>query len=154
MTISIRDATPDDRDTIAEYNSRISEETEDGPLDPSIIIPGVAALLTDRSKGRYWVAESDGQIIGQIMVTYEWSDWRNGMLWWIESVYVHADHRRKGVFSKLYRHVESQAETDPEVAGIRLYVEKDNVRAQATYASLGMSKTSYQIMQTLFGKGS
>ena len=154
MTFTIRDATPADRDIVAEYNSRLSQETEDGPLDSTLILPGVAAVLADRSKGRYWLAEDGDLIIGQIMVTYEWSDWRNGMLWWIQSVYVHTDHRRAGVFSALYRHVESLAEEDPEVVGIRLYVERNNTRAQSTYAKLGMSMTTYQIMQTLFHKRS
>ena len=150
MTLIIRDATPADRETIAEYNSRLSEETEDGPLASTLIVPGVTAVLADRSKGRYWLAEIGDKIIGQIMVTYEWSDWRNGMLWWVQSVYVHSDHRRKGVFSTLYRHVELLAEAEPDVVGIRLYVERNNSRAQTTYADLGMSMTSYQVMQTLF----
>ena len=104
----------------------------------------------DHSKGRYWVAEADGMIVGQIMVTYEWSDWRNGMIWWIQSVYVHGDYRRSGVFSALYRHVETLAKQDPRVCGIRLYVERGNRRAQRTYASLGMVMTDYQVMQTIF----
>jgi len=150
MTLVIRDATPADRDIIADYNSRLSEETDDGPLDSTLIVPGVTALLADRAKGRYWLAEENGQIVGQIGITYEWSDWRNGMLWWVQSVYVHADHRRKGVFSALFRHVESLAEEDSEVVGLRLYVERDNARAQATYTDLGLSMTGFQVMQSLF----
>lgn len=149
MNAIIRDAIPADGLVIADYNSRLSAETEDVPLDRALIGPGVAAVLDDRSKGRYWVAESDGRVIGQIMVTYEWSDWRNGMLWWIQSVYVHTDFRRKGVFSMLFRHIEALAEAEEDVVGIRLYVESDNDRAQATYDRLGMSKTTYQVMQVL-----
>ena len=150
MSIEIRDAIPADAVVIADYNSRLSAETEGGPLDDDLIVPGVEALLADPAKGRYWVATDGERVIGQIMVTYEWSDWRNGMLWWIQSVYVHADYRRRGVFSLLYRHIESLARDDSAVAGIRLYVEKDNERAKATYDKLGMSKTSYEVMQTLF----
>ena len=150
MSITIRDATPADTEIIAEYNSCISEETEDGPLDRNFIIPGVEAVLADQAKGRYWLAEYDGRPVGQIMVTYEWSDWRNGNLWWIQSVYVHADFRRQGVFSKLYRHVESLARQAGNVAGIRLYVERGNERAQDTYRKMGMTMTGYKVMQSLF----
>lgn len=152
MTPTIRDATRADRDTIADFNSRLCEETEGGPLDSDIIRPGVAALLDDASKGRYWVAEVDGRIVGQIMITHEWSDWRNGTLWWIQSVYVHAEYRRRGIFSALYRHVEALAEATPGVVGLRLYVEQNNARAQQTYARLGMSDTNYRVMQRLFDK--
>lgn len=150
MSISIRVAAPTDATTIADYNNRLAEETEARTLIPDLIGGGVAALLADPSKGRYWVAESGDQVIGQIGITFEWSDWRNGMMWWIQSVYVHKDHRRKGVYSSLYQHVESLARIDPEVIGIRLYVEKDNARAQATYSKMGMKTTPYQIMQTFF----
>lgn len=150
MNLNIRDATPGDCDIIADYNCRIASETEDARLDPVTIKRGVAALLNDTSKGRYWLAVDGEFIAGQIMVTYEWSDWRNGMLWWIQSVYVHADYRRKGVFTALYRHVESLAQSTPDVAGIRLYVDEDNDRAQNTYDALGMKMTTYRVMQALF----
>ena len=147
--MQIRDAVPTDAGTIADFNNCLAEETEALTLAPDIIGPGVAALLADPSKGRYWVAESDDQIIGQIGISFEWSDWRNGMLWWVQSVYVHQEFRRKGVYSSLYRHIESLARNDPEVIGVRLYVDKDNERAQETYAKLGMKKTNYEIMQIL-----
>lgn len=150
MTIKVRDATTEDASVIADFNTRLAAETEDHSLEPDLINPGVAALLGDKSKGRYWVAEVDGLVVGQIGVTYEWSDWRNGMLWWIQSVYVHPDNRGQGVFSSLYRHVESIAQEDKGVRGLRLYVETDNARAQDVYQSLGMRKTTYQVMQTLF----
>ena len=152
MGISIRDAVPADAEPIADYNNYLAEETEARSLDSDLIGSGVAAFLADSSKGRYWVAEADGVIVGQIAVTFEWSDWRNGMIWWIQSVYFHTDHRRNGVYSSLYRHAESIARTDPEVIGIRLYVEKDNARAKSTYAKLGMRETNYQIMQCLFDR--
>ena len=152
MSVQIRNASPEDEAVIASYNSMMAEETEGVGLDPTVINPGVGALLADSSKGRYWVAESNEKVIGQIMVTYEWSDWRNGVLWWIGSVYVHKDWRRKGVFSALYRHVESLAQTDEGVCGLRLYVENSNTRAQETYRALGMEKREYRIMEIDFTK--
>ncbi len=150
LTVRIRDAAPADAAIVAEFNSRLAFESEGMRLDPDLVGPGVEAMLADASKGRYWVAEADGRVVGQIMVTYEWSDWRNGMIWWIQSVYVHGDYRRSGVFSALYRHVESLARQDPEVCGIRLYVERENARAQRTYKSLGMNETDYRVMQSMF----
>ena len=152
MGISIRDAAMTDAAIIASNNSLMAEETEDRTLDPDIIGPGVEALLADAGKGRYWVAESAGQIIGQLMVTYEWSDWRNGTLWWIQSVYIAPDFRRQGVFSALYHHVESLAAAEPDVCGLRLYVEDNNHRAQRTYEALGMVKPSYVVMESMLEK--
>lgn len=150
LDVSIREAKLHDAGVIADYNARLADESEGMRLLPEIVGPGVEAMLADRSRGRYWVAEADGRVIGQIMVTYEWSDWRNGSIWWIQSVYVHGDYRRRGVFSALYRHVESLARRDPQVCGIRLYVERDNERAQRTYRSLGMKMTDYRVMQSIF----
>ncbi|MGB5257254.1 MAG: GNAT family N-acetyltransferase [Woeseiaceae bacterium] len=152
MQFIIRDAAPADATDIAHYNSRMAEETEGRALESELIGPGVAEVLADKSKGRYWVAESEGAIVGQLMVTYEWSDWRNAMFWWIQSVYVPLEHRRKGVFSALYRHVESLAAAEPGVCGLRLYVEHGNERAQQTYEALGMGKTSYLVMESMLGK--
>ena len=149
-TIHIRDGTLSDTTIIASFNQKMAVETEGEILDPELIHAGVAALLADQSKGRYWVAEINGEIAGQLMITYEWSDWRNGNLWWIQSVYVPEKYRRRGVFSALYQHLESMAESDPGVAGIRLYVEKENTHAKKTYLSLGMSETNYDVMQTIF----
>jgi len=150
--IRIRDARPSDAAVIAEFNVKMAMETENRPLDPGLINPGVAAVLADATKGRYWVAELDGEVIGQLMVTYEWSDWRNGAFWWIQSVYVRSDSRRNGVFSLLHRHVESIARATPDVCGLRLYVERDNQRAQKTYLALGMSAPGYQVMEVDFRK--
>jgi GNAT superfamily N-acetyltransferase len=147
MTIQIRNATPADEATIAEFNSRLAEETEDRSLDPALINPGVGAVLSDPAKGRYWVAHDDGLIVGQILITYEWSDWRNGVFWWIGSVYIHTDYRRQGVFSSLYKHVETLAREDEQVCGVRLYVENENIRAQQTYLTLGMRESGYRVME-------
>lgn len=149
MAIQIRDATPADQPIIVEFNSRLAEETEGKALDRDLIGPGVTALLADPSKGRYWLATVDDEIVGQLMVTYEWSDWRNGMLWWIQSVYVTKDCRRKGVFSIMYRHVQSLVQADSEACGIRLYVEKSNRRAQDTYRNHGMTDPGYQVMESI-----
>lgn len=151
MKLLIRDAVPADGAIIASYNSRMAEETEGRPLPADTIGPGVDALLADASKGRYWLAVADGHVVGQIMVTYEWSDWRNGTLWWIQSVYVRPDFRRQGVYSTLYRHVESLAKADGNVCGLRLYVENNNTRAQRTYEALGMVDPNYKVMEAIFG---
>lgn len=147
--IRIREAGVGDSGVIAAYNTRMAEETEGKTLAGDVIGPGVQALLDDETKGRYWVAEGSGMVVGQLMVTYEWSDWRNGTIWWIQSVYVHPDWRRKGVFSALYRHVESLAGAEPGVIGLRLYVEENNRRAQETYKALGMVMPSYLVMESL-----
>lgn len=152
MEIVVREAVPDDGPVIADFNSAMAVETEGGALDPDLIRPGVAALLGDSTKGRYWLAQHDGVVIGQILVTYEWSDWRNGMLWWIQSVYIAQENRRRGVFSTLYRHVESLARATPEVCGLRLYVENKNTRAQETYSALGMIRSGYHVMEIDFSK--
>jgi len=153
MSISIRSATSADAKVIADFNNRMAMETEGNALSNDLIVPGVSALLHDATKGRYWVAVAEESIVGQIMVTYEWSDWRNGMLWWIQSVYVHEDFRRRGIFSALYRHVESLAAAEADVRGLRLYVEEENRGAQKTYESLGMSVTGYRVMETIFEQG-
>jgi ribosomal protein S18 acetylase RimI-like enzyme len=153
MELTVRDARAEDAAVLVAYNSAMANETEGKSLDPDTIGPGVANLLANSSRGRYWVAECDGAVVGQIMVTYEWSDWRNGNLWWIQSVYVHPDWRRKGVFSALYHHVESLASADPDAIGLRLYVEENNTRAQRTYEALGMVKPRYLVMEALFGRG-
>ena len=152
MNFSVREARRGDAEVVARYNAAMAKETEGKALDPDCVGPGVAALIDNPSLGQYWVAEADGQVIGQVMVTYEWSDWRNGMIWWIQSVYVRPESRRKGVFSGLYRHVESLAEAAPGVIGLRLYVESNNVRAQQTYKALGMVNPGYLVMETLFTK--
>src|SRR5210317_1046830 len=149
MKIVIREAEPEDAVILAKNNVAMALETEGKALDPDVIGPGVRAVLGDAHKGRYWVAESAGTIIGQIMVTYEWSDWRNGNIWWIQSVYVHPDCRRKGVFSRLFIPVESLVAAEPEAIGLRLYVEESNTNAQRTYEALGMTDPGYVVMETL-----
>jgi ribosomal protein S18 acetylase RimI-like enzyme len=143
----IRPATAQDLDVLCDFNARLAWESEGKRLDDTVLRPGVQALLTDPSKGRYFVAESEGRIVGQLAFTYEWSDWRNGWFWWIQSVYVHPDHRRHGIFTSLCRHLEERAVAEKDVIGIRLYVEAENDKAQATYDKLGLMKTTYGVRE-------
>ncbi len=150
MSIHIRRARETDADRITEFNALLASETEHLELDLTRLHQGVRALLTDDSKGIYYLAELDGRVVGQLMITYEWSDWRNGMFWWIQSVYVEKTARGKGVFTALYRFVESLARNTKEVCGLRLYVEKNNTSAQHIYSSLGMEKTEYEMYEIEF----
>ena len=145
---SIRVANHADAEVIAECNAMMAEETEQRGLDKSILLAGVRALLQDPGKGVYYLAEHDGRVVGQLMITCEWSDWRNGLFWWIQSVYVAADLRRKGVYRALHRHVEAAARRKPDVCGIRLYVESENAAAQKAYHQLGMVRTGYFVFET------
>jgi ribosomal protein S18 acetylase RimI-like enzyme len=147
--ISIRAARSEDADTIARFNAAMALETEGLTLDPLILAAGVRGALADPNKARYFVADSGERVVGQLMLTREWSDWRNGDIWWIQSVYVDRDFRGKGVFKSLYRHVENLAREEGAV-GLRLYVEMENAAAQKTYAALGMSMTHYNIMEHMF----
>ena len=146
----IRLATSDDAAIIADFNVRLADETEDTPLDRDLVTRGVRALLEDPARGRYFVACEDGAVVGQIMHTREWSDWRNGDIWWIQSVYIQRDHRRRGVFRMLHEHLKTLAQSDPGVVGLRLYVDDDNHTAHATYERLGMTAARYHVMEDLF----
>lgn len=147
MRIDVRRGVASDVDVIAEFNRRLALETESKQLDPQVLRAGVATLLGDPAKGLYYLAENEGTVIGQLAVTYEWSDWRNGWLWWIQSVYVRADHRRRGVFRSLYEAVRQTALQAGDVVGIRLYVETDNDVGQRTYVGVGMARTGYLVME-------
>ncbi len=148
-TIEVRRARLEDSKTIAEFNSRLAWETEETRLDRQTIHAGVVSLLEDPRKGRYFVACVEDAVIGQIMHTWEWSDWRNGEIWWLQSVYVLPEFRKRGVFRQLYQHVLDEAEQDPQVVGIRLYVESENQPAQGTYNRLGMNDTGYIVFERL-----
>jgi len=148
--ISIRPARVDDWPVIVEFNRRLSQETEGKTLHPADIEAGVQTLLADASKGRYFVAVHEDRIVGQLMHTREWSDWRNGDIWWLQSVYVHPDYRRRGVFRKLFEHLHQQAEAHPNVVGLRLYVEAENGPAHHTYRKLGLNEAGYFVMERLF----
>lgn len=141
-TVIVRPAQRGDIALIAEWNAAMAWETEHKRLDPQVLLRGVMAVLDEPRRGFYLVAERDGHAAGCLMVTYEWSDWRNGDFWWIQSVYVAAEARRSGVFRALYRDVAQRA-TQSGTVGIRLYVETENVRAQNTYRELGMEQCHY-----------
>ena len=147
MPLSLRRAAPADGPVVAEFNRRLARESEGKALDPAVLAAGVAAVLADARKGLYFLAEQDQTVLGQIMVTFEWSDWRNGWIWWIQSVYVRPEARRQGVFRALFRHVHQMARQDPGVIGLRLYVERDNHAAQEVYQRLGLGRTSYLVME-------
>lgn len=144
---TIRDAVPADLDVIVEFNRRLAWETEHKRLDPAVLRPGVETALTRPDWSRYFIAEIDGDIVGQMMITYEWSDWRNGLFWWIQSVYVRNDARRAGVFRSLYKHVEALARATPNACGLRLYVEHENAAAIATYQKLGMVPSGHLLYE-------
>jgi GNAT superfamily N-acetyltransferase len=119
-------------------------------LDPARVGAGVAALLQDASRGLYYVAEVNGQVVGQVMITYEWSDWRNANIWWLQSVYVHPAFRRQGIFRALFAHVERLARKQPGICGLRLYMHADNTRARQSYLDLGMTHTKYEVFELEF----
>lgn len=146
MTLRIRRASLADEETLVKYNAALALESEAKVLDEDVLRAGVRAALGDSAKGFYVLAELDGDIVGQTGVTFEWSDWRNGWYWWIQSVYVREDARRQGVFTAIYKHLEAEAMADPTAIGIRLYVENENARAQATYQKLGLANEQYILM--------
>lgn len=141
----IRDATLDDVAALVEGNLRLAAETEDHQLNRDRLRRGILALLADPSKGWYLVAELEGQIVGQVMITSEWSDWRNGAIWWLQSVYVPPEHRRHGVLKALHARVVEIAQEVGDVVAIRLYVEAGNDAAQAAYQRLGMEPAGYDV---------
>jgi ribosomal protein S18 acetylase RimI-like enzyme len=147
MPLTVRRATSKDAPIIVDFNRRLAEESEGKNLDLTVLREGVAAALADPHKGPYFLAEEDGVVVGQMQVTYEFSDWRNGWFWWVQGVYVRPEARRKGVFRALFEHVVEAAKRDPEVIGLRLYVERDNELAHQTYEKLGMVWTSYLLME-------
>ena len=146
--LHIRTAHAEDADVIAEFNRAMAEETEQRRLDQAILAAGVRGLLDDPSRGVYFMAELDERVVGQLLITYEWSDWRNGLFWWIQSVYVVPELRRRGVYRALHQHVERSARETQGVCGIRLYVDSNNRVAQDTYRGLGMSETGYLLFET------
>ena len=150
MNIAICPARAADAAVIAAGNRAMAAETEGLELDPARVLDGVKAVMADAAKGFYTVAEAEGRVVGQMMITFEWSDWRNGTFWWIQSVYVQPDFRRQGVFRKLYHHILEQARADGGVCGVRLYVEGKNHGAQRTYERLGMRRTSYGVYEAGF----
>ncbi|MCY3738126.1 MAG: GNAT family N-acetyltransferase [Gemmatimonadaceae bacterium] len=148
--LRVRAARPGDLESLVDFNCRLARETEDHELDPATVRRGLTRLFDNPAAGFYTVAEQEGRVVGCLLITFEWSDWRDGWLWWIQSVYVVEAARRLGVFRQLFEHVREKAETDGDVRGLRLYVERGNGRAQATYASMGMAEAPYKLYERYF----
>lgn len=148
--IEIRDAVADDLDVIVDFSMRLAAETESKTLDKAVLTRGVTKSLDEPDRLRFWVAERHGRVIGQTAITREWSDWRNGWVWWLQSVYIAQDMRGQGVFRKLYTHIRETARAESDVIGLRLYVEQENERAQKTYSSLGMVPGGYYVYEELW----
>ena len=142
---------------IAEFNTRMALETERRKLDPDRVRKGVAALLANPAKGTYFVAEAEVngavRVAGQLLVTYEWSDWRNGNFWWIQSVYVAENFRSNGVFRALFNHIHDLAKARKDICGLRLYMDAGNARARRAYERLGLKRTNYEMFEMDFVLG-
>jgi len=147
----VRCATPEDAATIADFQLKMALETEGLTLDAAVVKEGVAALFRDSSKGCYFVAEEEGAVAASLLITYEWSDWRNGLVWWIQSVYVRPEFRQKGVYSQMYHHIKKEVEASANVRGLRLYVDKRNTAAQKVYTRLGMNGSHYDTYEWMRG---
>jgi ribosomal protein S18 acetylase RimI-like enzyme len=142
-TIHVRPARQEDVSLMVRWQMAMALETEDKPLDEAVLARGIRRAFEDERKGRYFIAEIEGRPAGTLMLTWEWSDWRDGWWWWIQSVFVDEAFRRRGVYRALYAHVLELAQADPEVRGIRLYVEHENANARRTYEFLGMKESGY-----------
>lgn len=146
--ITVRDATPNDVAAIVEFNRRLAEESERKILDADTLERGIRLGMSKPALCRYFIAENAGRVVGTTMVTIELTDWRAGVLWWLQSVYVHPDARRLGVFRAIYRHIEELARAGGEVRGLRLYVRDDNDAAMRTYEAMGMSPAGYRVYES------
>lgn len=145
--INVRYASRNDADAITQLNAAMGLETESVIINSETLRKGVDAILSDPNKGLYFVAEIDDKVVGQLMITYEWSDWRNAFFWWIQSVYVLPQHRNAGVFKTLYNFVHDIAKKDQMVCGLRLYVDTHNITAKEAYKHLGMSASHYEMYE-------
>jgi len=142
----IRKAEIDDAAIIAEFNSLMALETEGLQLDAETVLAGVKQAI-DGNKATYYLYEKADKIVGQAMITREWSDWRNGFFWWLQSVYVHENYRRQGIFRSLYQYIKKLSEENEDICGIRLYVDINNKKAQSTYQMMGMQETDYKLYE-------
>ncbi len=146
----IRTAQTEDTTTIAEFNINLARETENIELDPATVISGVTAVIEDAEKGFYLLAEIDTKVVGQLLITTEWSDWRNGYFWWIQSLFIVKEQRGQGVFRQLYDEVINRARKADNVCGIRLDVDRKNTFAQEVYRKLGMEQSNYLLFERYF----
>lgn len=142
-----REATEADIPSLLDFQLKMALETENITLDISSLTMGVHRLFKDTTKGRYYVAEENGEVVGCLMTTYEWSDWRNGTVLWIQSVYVAKEYRGKGVYKEMYSYIRELVDNDHDLKGIRLYVDKTNLQAQKTYAQIGMNGEHYTVYE-------
>jgi GNAT superfamily N-acetyltransferase len=149
MKISIRLAQKADAPALVEFNQAMALETEGKRLEANILQNGVEAVFEDEKRGFYVVAESEGQIIGGLMVTFEWSDWRDSWFWWIQSVYILPEGRGRKIYSRLYDFVKEKARSSGDVCGFRLYVERENEHAQKVYEKVGMEKSYYLMYEEM-----
>lgn len=147
--MNIRIAEKSDAPALVEFNQAMALETEGKNLDAQILQSGVESVFHDEKKGFYAVAEAGGQIVGGLMITFEWSDWRDSWFWWIQSVYILPEYRGRGIYRLLYEFVKERAESQKDVCGFRLYVEKDNERAQKVYEKLGMQSSHYLMYEEM-----
>lgn len=143
----IRQAKETDSFPIVEFQLAMAWETEQLQLDEPTVVKGVAAVFADPSKGIYYVAEIEGKVVGSLLTTFEWSDWRNGTVLWIQSVYVRPEFRKKSIFSRLYKHIQELVVSNPDLRGIRLYADKTNIPAHGVYEHLGMTAEHYQMFE-------
>jgi ribosomal protein S18 acetylase RimI-like enzyme len=146
--ITIRKANPEEAPVISDFQQKMAWETEQMMLVTDIVTKGVKAVFDEPSRGQYWIAEYNGQVIASLLITYEWSDWRNADVWWFQSVYVLPEFRRKGIFRMMYVHIKNEGDK-LGTAGLRLYVETNNSAAQRTYESLGMQSEHYRMYEWL-----
>jgi GNAT superfamily N-acetyltransferase len=144
--ITIRKASNVDAESIIDFQQKMAWETEKKILASDIVTEGVNAVFINPLLGQYWVAEDSGNVVASLLITYEWSDWRNASIWWFQSVYVIPSHRRKGIFRSMYMYIRNEAEKIG-VAGLRLYVESNNSGAQQTYEALGMKREHYDMYE-------
>ena len=147
--MNIRFAQKEDAPALVEFNQAMALETEGKRLDAQILTSGVEAVFDDEKKGFYVVAESENKIIGGLMITFEWSDWRNNWFWWIQSVYILPEGRGRKIYSRLYDFVKEKAREAGDVCGIRLYVEKENTHAQKVYEKVGMDASHYLMYEEM-----
>jgi len=145
--MNVRDALPADLPVLVSFQQRMAAETESLTLNIAVVSRGVQAVFDDRNKGHYVVVEHEEGIIACLLITVEWSDWRNGQIWWIQSVYVEPEFRGRGVFRLLYDHIQQRARADSSVRGLRLYVDKTNKPAQQAYEKLGMNGEHYRVFE-------
>ena len=148
LELNIRQAGVEDGEVITRFNAAMALESEGISLRRDTLRAGVDAALADEAKAFYLLAEADGSPVGQLMVTTEWSDWRNGWIWWIQSVYVKPESRRQGVYRRLYQRLTEMAESRGDIRGMRLYVMRDNWPAKRTYEALGMTHSHYDLYET------